>query len=124
MALFYAAIGRNSFSLLRFPFFIHVQVFSFEISLVCRLKYPYNCLFFHFCFQVIVVLLICVMSALFLKAVVSLSSFFFMWSSSRRIDTSTPLSVLASPLPPFYYIYSQSSVGCKVLCIFICFLVS
>ena len=38
MALCCAAIRRDLVSLLRLPFHSHVQVFSCEISLVCRLK--------------------------------------------------------------------------------------
>ena len=42
MALFYTAIRRDSVSLLRFHFLSYIRVFSCEISLVCRLKYPYR----------------------------------------------------------------------------------
>ena len=66
MALFCAAIGRDSVSLLRFPFLSQVQIFWYEISLVCHLKCPYNCFSSHFCFLVIVVLLILVLFVLFL----------------------------------------------------------
>ena len=31
-----------------FPFLNHHQVFSCELSLVCRLKYPYSCCFYPF----------------------------------------------------------------------------
>ena len=68
MALFCAAIRRDSVSLFRFPFLSHVQVFSWEISLVCRLKYSYNC----FCFLVIFVFLMIVWTVWFLRAVISL----------------------------------------------------
>ena len=47
MALFCAAIRRHSYSLLRSSFLCHVRVFSRKISLVCRLKYPYSCFYFH-----------------------------------------------------------------------------
>ena len=57
MALFWAAIKRDSVSLFGFPFCSHVQVFSREISQVCRLKYPYSCFSSHFCFQVFTVVL-------------------------------------------------------------------
>ena len=40
----FAAVGRN------------VQLFSFEILLVCQLKYPYNCFYSHLWLLVIVVL--------------------------------------------------------------------
>ena len=55
-----------------FPFLSHVQVFSCEISLVCRLKYPYSCFSSHFCFLVIFVLLMFVLSVLFQVIVNSL----------------------------------------------------
>ena len=76
MALLWAAIRRNSVPLQRFPFLIHVQVFSREISLVCRLKCPSNCISSHFCFQVIVVLLF----VLVLVAAISISLLFFLCS--------------------------------------------
>ena len=68
MALFCAAIRRDSVSLLWFPFINQVYVFSFEISLVSRLK---SCFSSHFCFLVIVVLLILVLLVMFLVATVS-----------------------------------------------------
>ena len=61
MALFCAAIRRDLVFLERFSFLINVQVFSCEISLVCRLKCPNNCFSSHLCFLVIVVLLILVL---------------------------------------------------------------
>ena len=63
---------RFSLSLLRFFFLRHVQVFSCEILLICCLKRPWNCFSSHFCFLVIVVLLVFVLSVLFLVAVISL----------------------------------------------------
>ena len=39
--VFCAAIRRDSVSFSRFPFLCHFQVISYEISLDCRLKYPY-----------------------------------------------------------------------------------
>ena len=48
MALVCAGIRRDSVSLLRFPFLSHVQVFLRKISLVCRFKFPYNCIYYHF----------------------------------------------------------------------------
>ena len=73
IALFCAAFRSDSVSLKRFPFFSHVQVFSCEMSLVFRLKCPYDYFSFHFCFLFIFVLLILVLSVLFLVAVVSFS---------------------------------------------------
>ena len=89
MAFFCDAIRRNSLSLLRFPFLSHVPVFSSEISLVCRFRYPYSSFFFPpICLLVIFVLLIIVLFVLFLVAaiLVFLGSFFFMNSMKRRID--------------------------------------
>ena len=38
MALFWTAIRKDSVSLLRLPFLSHVHVFSWEMSLVSRIK--------------------------------------------------------------------------------------
>ena len=43
MALSSAAIRRDSVSLLRFSLLNYVQIFSWEILLVCQLKYLYDC---------------------------------------------------------------------------------
>ena len=51
MALFSAAIRRDSVSPLRFPFLSHVHIFSSEMSLVSRLKHPLSCFSFHFLFS-------------------------------------------------------------------------
>ena len=64
MVLFGAAFRRDSVFFLRF-FFLSQS----EISPDCRLKYPYSCFSSHFCFLVIVFLLILV---LFLVDVISL----------------------------------------------------
>ena len=48
MALFCTVIRRNSVSFLMFPFRSHVQVFMWNISFVCRLKYSYSCFPSHF----------------------------------------------------------------------------
>ena len=100
MALFCAAIRRESVSLFRFPFLGYVQVFSYTISLVCLLKYPYSCFSSHFCFLVIIVLLI---FDLFLVSSISLSSLFFYLVSSRRIDKSTLSSTLPSLIPASFF---------------------
>ena len=44
------AIRRDLVSFLRFPFLCYVQFFSHEISLVCRLKYPYSYFSSNFCY--------------------------------------------------------------------------
>ena len=76
MELFCVAMRRGSVSRLRFHFLSHVQVFSCEISLVCRLKYAYICFSSHFCFQIIIVLLILMLSILFLVNIICLSLLF------------------------------------------------
>ena len=73
MALFSAADRRDS---LRFHFLSHVQVFSWEISLVCRLKYPYSCFSSYFCLLFIAVLWILMFSVLFIVTVICLFLFF------------------------------------------------
>ena len=50
MALFYAAIRRDSVWFLRFSFLSHVLIFSCDISLVCRLNCPYSCFSSLYCF--------------------------------------------------------------------------
>ena len=72
MALFCVAFRRDSVFLAQFPLLIHVQVFSCEISILCRLKCPYSCFSFPFCFLVIFVQLILVLSVLLLVAVINL----------------------------------------------------
>ena len=56
-ALFYAAIRRDSVSLLKFPFINQVQVLSCEMLFISRLKRLSSCFPSHFCFLVIVILL-------------------------------------------------------------------
>ena len=58
MALFCAAIRRDSISLLKFPFLSHVQVLSCEMLFISRLNSPWGCFSSNFCFQVIVILFI------------------------------------------------------------------
>ena len=113
-----AAIRKYLLSLLRFPFLSHVQVFWCEISLGYCLKCPYNCFLLIFsscCCSVYH----CVF-ALVLVAVVNLSLFFFMKSSSHLIDVSTLASIVVSPLSLSFldsYSLSVSFLGCKALCI-------
>ena len=77
MAFICAAIRRDSVSLFMFLFLSHIQVFSCEISLVCRLIYSCTCFSFHFYFLVIVVLLMLVLSVSILVAIISPSLFLF-----------------------------------------------
>ena len=78
MALFYAARRRDSLSLLKCPFLGYIQIFSCEISLVCRLKHPYSYFSSNFFFLSIVVLLIFMLLGLFLIVIISLSLVFIM----------------------------------------------
>ena len=59
MALFCAAIRRDSISILRFLFLGHDHVSSCGISLVYRLKCQYSCFPSHFCFLGFWVFLYC-----------------------------------------------------------------
>ena len=122
MALFCAAIRRDSVFLLKFPFLSHVLISSCEMLFISHLKHPWICFPSHFCFQVVVIVLSIVLSVLFLMAVINPRSCFSMSSSSRCMDVSTLSSMLASPLPPSFlgaYSLSTSSLGCNVLCMVI-----
>ena len=71
MALFCAALRRDSVSLLKFLFLSHVHVLSCEMLFISRLKRPWSCFSSHFCFLVFVILLSIVLSVMFLMAVIS-----------------------------------------------------
>ena len=93
--------------------------------LVCHMRCPYCCFSSHFCFLVIFVLLMFVLSVLFHVTAISLTLHFFMKSSSC-IDVSTLSWMLESLLPLFYlgtYSMSLLFLGCKALCIVMSFLV-
>ena len=47
MVLLYAAVKKDSFSLLEFLLLSHVKVISYTISPFCCLKYPYSCFSSH-----------------------------------------------------------------------------
>ena len=74
MALFCAAIRRDSVSLLWFPILSHVNVFSCEMFLISRLKRPYH-FSSHFCFLGIVLLVL--LSELFLVDVIYYHYYYF-----------------------------------------------
>ena len=62
IALFCAAIKRDSISLMWFPLCSHVHFFLCAISSVCFLKYPYSCFTFYLfsnfcCFSVCLLML-------------------------------------------------------------------
>ena len=124
IALFCAAIRRDYVSLIKVPFLSQVHVFSCEMLFIIRLKRPWSCFPFHFCFLVIVILLAIVLSVLFLMSVISPLSCFSMLSSSHCMDVSTLSLMLASPLPLSFlgtYSLSTSSLGCNALCMVISF---
>ena len=126
IALFCAAIRRDFVSLLRFPFLSHVHVLSCEMLLISHLKRPYIWFYSHFCFLVIMVPLVLVLSVYFLVAVISLPSRFCMWSSSHCIYASTLSWILVSALQPSLLDtddLSTSSLGCNALCTVIRFLI-
>ena len=119
MALFCAAIQRDSVSHSRFSFLSHVQIFS---SLFVVWKCPYNFFSSHFCFLIIVILLIFVFFVLFLDAVISHSLLFFILSSSRHRCVDAIFNDGESSSSLFSFL-SMSSLGCKALCIVMGFLV-
>ena len=77
MALFCAAIRRDSVALLKSLFLSHIQVLSCEMLFISRLKRHWSCFSSHFCFIVFVILLSIVLSVLFLMAVISPPTCFF-----------------------------------------------
>ena len=62
IVLFCATIRRNSVSLVRFLFLSYVHLFSCEMLLISRLKRPQSCFSSHFCFLVIFIQLILMLS--------------------------------------------------------------
>ena len=89
MKLFGSAIRRDSVSLKRFLFCLHVQGFSCKMTPVCRFKYPYSCFSLHLYFQEIVVYFVLTLSVLLLAAVISLYLLLLMWSSSPHFNASS-----------------------------------
>ena len=115
IALFCAAIRRDSVSLFKFPFLCHIPGSSFKSLPVCRLKCSYCCFSYHFCFLVIFHLSILVSSVLFPVAVTCLPPPFL---CILLVDVSTLSAILVSPLPPYFlvtYNLSMSSLGCKAI---------
>ena len=58
IALFCAAVRRDSVSLLMFPFLNHFPVFSHEMLFISRLKRPLNCFSPHFLLVIIIIIII------------------------------------------------------------------
>ena len=122
------------------PEFYTRETAQLFISLMIFL--PQSLVFFHFClfdgirfhlyffpfllsiFSVFLSLLMLLL--LKLAAVISSSLLFLMWSSSPWINESTRSSILAYPLPSFFFeaqCLCVSYLGCKDLCMVISFLV-
>ena len=98
MVLFCGAIRKDSVFLSRFHFRRHAQIFSYEISLVCRLKYPYSCFpsnFFFGYFCSVGSCVLCIVSDHFNQS----SFVFLMLSLTFCIDASILSSLLTSTLP-------------------------
>ena len=125
MALFCAAIRRDSVSLLKFPFLSHVQVLSCEMLFISRLKRPWSCFPSHFCFLVFVIVIYRVVSIVSDGRNQSWFVLFYVVFDHCMAE-STLFSILARPLPPIFldtYSLSTSSLGCNALCMVISFLV-
>ena len=101
MALFCAAITRDSVSPIKFPFLSHIHVFSCEMLFISRLKGPLCCFSSHF-FLVVVILLSILSSVSFLVAVISPPFVFsnVVFESLYRCVTLS--STMAISLPPFF----------------------
>ena len=94
MALFCASIRSDSVSLLKFPFLSHVQAFSCEFSSLCRLRYLNSYFSSHFCFLLIVVLGIIIISI-----IITNKKFIFIDFSPESIFMP-PFKYLRHSLPP------------------------
>ena len=116
MALFFPTIGKESVSLKWFPFLKLVQVFSWDISFVGRLKSPYCSFFIQLLFSGYFWSSDVFLSVLFLVDRNSFPSRFFMHSSSRCIDASTLSWMIANPLHTFFFLTHTVRV-CQILCI-------
>ena len=118
-------IRRNLVSLIIFSFPSHAQLFSGGISLVYRLKYPCSCFTSHFCFLVIVILLIFSQPMLFLGRVINCSCLFvYIFDSSYQcidaiLNTDESSSSSSSSSSSFFsgHIKAMSSFLCKARCI-------
>ena len=120
MALFSVAIKRFSFICFifwaLFWFSCKLSHFSLEVSIQLS--------FFNLCFlNVVVFLLVLLITLLLPAAVIYISLLFFVYFSRQWITASMQSSMQAWPLSSSFldiYSLSMSSLGCKVLCMFIC----
>ena len=104
MALFCAAIVRDQVGFFSFPFLSHIQVFSCEISPVCRLKNPCSCFSSYLCFVVFLVLFVLMLLVLLLASLICSLSYLMLFSGFH-IDASM-LSLILTTLS-FLDTYSQ-----------------
>ena len=119
MALFRAAIRRDSVSFVKFPFFSHVQLLSCGMLFISRLKRPWSCFFPSFCHSVFYRVVSIVSDGHHLYTFI----FFYV---VFEMDVSTLCSMHASPLPSSFlgtYRLFTSSLWCNALCMVISFLV-
>ena len=89
-SVLFVAFRWDSFSVLRFPVQSHVLVFSYEISPICRLKYPSLCFSSHFYFLMSVFVFcffyILILPMLLKAGVISFSLLFLMQYSCLCVD--------------------------------------
>ena len=119
MALFCATIRRDSVSLLKFPFLIHVHVFSGTMLLVSCLKRPYSCFSSHFCFLVMIRDVSIVSGCCYQSS----STLFYVVLKSLNWCVNAVFKA-SKTSPPFIletYNLSTSSLGCNALCMVIIF---
>ena len=101
------------------------KFFSFEISSVCRSKYPYSYFSSHFCIFAVAILLIIILFVLYLiSAIVFLCSFYvvfmsFYWCIHAPYNTG----VLSSSFVFYTNNLPMSWQGCKALCLVVSILV-
>ena len=122
MALFCAAIRRDSVSLLRFPFLSHVHVFSCEMSLKTSTElFFFTLLFSGYCRSVN----LCVVSIVSGDCNQSSSAFFYVVFESLYRWVRAVFKAGKSPSPSLLdtYSLSTSSLGCNALCMVVSFLV-
>ena len=124
--MFCAAFSKNSVSLLRFPIFCHVNLLSWEMSLVCHLNIHTVVFLPVFIFKLFLsvgVRVVSVVSGFKKNLCISFSVVLCasLWSSSRCIDASMLFSMLTRALPPCFL--DIFTLECKALYLFISFLV-
>ena len=108
MVLLWTTICWDSVICLMFLFFSHAPFYSYEILLICCLKYLYSCFSSYFLHLVFIgFLFVLMLLLLFPITVISLSLLFLMYFSRPCIVPSTPSSMLVClRSPPFPGEYS------------------